>query len=132
MNFELLKKGTAKEWDQYLPNFVKNTRDRLGLSQQELAEAMQRTGIYRGKGVVNFIYRIERGLTTFRFVDFISLMMAVRQLGYPVTFSEIFGEKTSAETANTNLLQQRVELMEAELKQKDDIINRYKELLSQS
>lgn len=132
LNSELLKKGTAKEWDQYLPNFVRNARTRLGISQKELAEAMQATGIYRGKGVVNFIYRIEQGSTIFRFVDFVSLVMAVRSMGYPVTFSEIFGEKASAETANTNLLQQRVELMEAELKQKDDIINRYKELLSQS
>jgi transcriptional regulator with XRE-family HTH domain len=130
LNQELVKRGTAKQWDEYLPSFVKNARLRLGVNQYDLAEEMEKTGIYRGKGKTNFIYRIESGLTTFRFVDFMSLVMAVRSLGYPVTFSEIFGEKATAEETNTNLLKQRVELMEAELKQKDEIITRYKELLN--
>lgn len=131
LNPELLKKGSARDWDEYLPSFVRNARNRLGVSQKELAEAMQATGIYRGKGIVNFIYRIEQGATTFRFVDFISLVMAVRSLGYPVTFAEIFGEKAKAEETNVNLLHQKMELLEEEVKQKDEIITRYKNLLSQ-
>ena len=128
---DLLKKGKAYEWDEYLPSFIRSVRvEKLGLSQKELAEAMQDTGIYRGKGVTNFIYRLEQGATTFRFVDFISLIMAVRNLGYPVTFAEIFGEKVKAEEANVNLLNQRIDLLEKEVRSKDLIIDQYKDLLS--
>lgn len=131
LNPALLKNGTAGQWDEYLPNFLANARRILGVSQKELAEAMQRTGIYRGKGVVNFIYRMEQGATTFRFVDFISLVLAVRDLGYPVTFGEIFGEKAREETLDSNILTQRVDLLKKEIQAKDDLINHYKNLLDQ-
>lgn len=131
LNPALLKKGTALQWDQYLPNFLANARRILGVSQKELAEAMQRTGIYRGKGVVNFIHRMEQGATTFRFVDFISLVLAVRDLGYPVTFGEIFGEKAREETLDSNILQQRVDLLKKEIQAKDELITHYKNLLDQ-
>lgn len=131
LNPALLKKGTALQWDQYLPNFLTNARRILGVSQKELAEAMQATGIYRGKGVVNFIHRMEQGATTFRFVDFISLVLAVRDLGYPVTFGEIFGEKVREETLDSNILAQRLELLKEEIQAKDKLITHYKNLLDQ-
>ena len=131
LNPDLLKNGKAYEWDEYLPNFLINARRILGVSQKELAEAMQETGIYRGKGVVNFIYRMEQGATTFRFVDFISLVMAIRSLGYPVTFGEIFGEKTRDETMDSNILAQKLDLLKEEIKAKNELITRYKDLLDQ-
>ncbi len=131
LNPALVKKGTALQWDDYIPNFVTKVRKALGLSQYELAEEMQKTGIYRGFGLSNFIHRMEKGSTRFRFIDFISLVVAVRSLGYPITFGEIFGEKAREETLDSNLLEQKIEILREEIKSKDEIITRYKNLLDQ-
>ena len=130
VEFHFNIQDNPRRWDSYFADMVRKIRKDLGISQKELGEEMWKTKIYKGKGISNFIARIENGLTAIRLIDFVALVMAIRNLGYQVRYADFFGENTQRSTTNEVLLQE-ISALKQEIKLKDELIESYKTILKQ-